>query len=217
MGNLVRLTLWFWLIGAGVVWSARALGQIQPIPQRIAHLRLDECSPPCWIGIIPGTTTIEMAKARLLTIYVEQAGFMISDSGFADGYVVPNAVENAIEGDDFFLYVRLNIGSLVDGRSETVESIGLFESGLNRSDYALTVADILSTFGAPDGVIVDDVLAGGYEITLKYEGADVVFSTLADRVDFTESPRIYLGKTSFAVAPLTDYRPWRGFGALALK
>ncbi len=212
MNRLLRLALYTCLLLTVAVFSARMAGHIQPVPQSIAHLHLLDCTPPCWIGIVPGLTTVGDAKAKLVATY---GGLQFKDSGFADGPVTANAVENAIEGDDFYLFVRLDISTLVDGKSEPVQSIGLFESRSDRSNYAPTVADILGTFGPPRWVIVEVLMSSGYEITLKYDGFDAVFSTYANRVALTENPYFYLANQALQTPP-TGYRAWKGFSALAL-
>lgn len=185
------------------------------MPPGISQLHLMDCAPPCWIGIIPGLTTVEDAKAKLITAYRGQSELQFKDSGFADGPVSPNVVENAIEGNKFYLSVRLNISTLVDGKNETVQSIGLFETREDRSHYAPTVADILGSFGPPQWVVVDESIGSGSEITLKYNGLDVVFNSHNRALILTEYPRLYLGN-QVKQAPSAHYRPWKGFGTLAL-
>ena len=121
------------------------------------------------------------------------------------------AVDNEIEGDDFYLFVRLTTSAPVDGRSETVQSITLLAARADRRNYAPTVADILGTFGAPRGVSSVEALQGQREITLKYAGLDVVFNSAPDIVSFSENPRLYLRNDAPAAG---DYRPWRGLSTL---
>ncbi|HVO43398.1 MAG TPA: hypothetical protein VMT34_12275, partial [Aggregatilineales bacterium] len=105
--------------------------------------------------------------------------------------------------------------SLIDGQSETVQSIGLFESREDRSNYAPTVADLLAFFGPPQWVAVESFVSGGHRVLLKYSGLELVFFASADQVTFTENPLLYLG------APIVDppsdaYRPWKGFNPIRL-
>jgi hypothetical protein len=110
----------------------------------------------------------------------------------------------------------MNISELVDGRNETVQSIALLTSPERQPLHSPTVADILGTFGAPQGVVVETLLTRGSEITLKYAGMDVVFRTVSNQVDFSETPHLYMGGGAAAGAS-SEYRAWRGLGTLSLQ
>src|SRR5579864_7933293 len=61
--------------------TALIVGRDQPLPERLAMLHLTDCAPPCWIGIVPGVTTIQEARKRVDAIYTlkytsSPAGFM---------------------------------------------------------------------------------------------------------------------------------------------
>jgi hypothetical protein len=66
---------WLILIGAlfgvfvGAVLASLRVGQSQPVPERLRALHLNECAPPCWIGIVPGQTSIDAARQRITAIY----------------------------------------------------------------------------------------------------------------------------------------------------
>lgn len=213
IGRLVRLALCLWLSLMAVIWGARVAGRMQPIPSGVLDLHLLDCPPPCWIGIVPGVTTIAEAKAKMVALYQQQMQMTIKDSGHADGPVYDDRVENTIESDDFYLLVRLNFSGLVDGRSEIVQSIGLFASRRDESDAVPTVADILAVLGRPQGAIIEELLNGGYEMTLKYNGLDAVFYSSARQTSFRQIPRLYLGYST-APDPSTTYRPWQGWATL---
>ena len=50
----------FTLLLAGVI----LVNYQPPSLEWVELLHLDECEPPCWIGITPGRTTVSEAKAR---------------------------------------------------------------------------------------------------------------------------------------------------------
>ena len=81
------LTLGLWLALALLSWGFRAAGQLQAIPDSISQVHLSDCRPPCWIGIIPGETTVAEAKAKIVATFSRQRNLQIKDSGFADGPV----------------------------------------------------------------------------------------------------------------------------------
>lgn len=212
MLKLATLALCFYVPLLVLVWAARALGQSQPEPQSMVQMHLLDCAAPCWMGITPNVTTIAEAKAKLIDIFTDHRGLQIKDVGFADGPVSETAVENMIEGDTFYLFIRFNISELVDGKSETVNSIDLFAPRDDREQYAPTVADVLGTLGAPQWVLVDDLMSVGDEITLKYEGLDVVFNVRNSSI-FEEIPHFHLGRAS-NLPNSVEVRPWKGFGTL---
>jgi hypothetical protein len=215
MVKLLRFALWVCLSLAGIIEGIRVAALHQPVPDSISLLHLIDCTAPCWLGIMPGSTTVEEAKAKIIGAYGGQSELKIEDSGFADGPVSPNVVENTIEGTHFFLVVRLDISQVVDGRSETVQSIHLSEPRAESRDYAPTVADLLGIFGPPQGIVVDELLSSSHIITLEYNSLEVIFHTDSDRIDLSQNPQIYLAnhitrKLSAA------YRPWKGFSTLLL-
>jgi hypothetical protein len=211
----VSLALFIFLTTA--IFSARMVGQAQPIPRSITQLHLLDCTLPCWIGIIPGETTVETAKNKLIAAFSRQTDLRIRDtSGGPDGYIAANVIENAIESDDFFVSVRLTTSTPLDGKNETVQSVDLFESRAEKRLYAPTVADILGTFGAPQGIVIEKSMNLGHEIILHYDGWAIAFYTRANRVNFAEYPRIYLVKQTLQT-PSDAYRRWKGLSSLIIE
>jgi hypothetical protein len=45
------------------------VGRSQALPDRVAHFKLQQCKLPCWIGIIPGETSLEEAIANIRSNY----------------------------------------------------------------------------------------------------------------------------------------------------
>jgi hypothetical protein len=48
-----------------LILAMHLVGSLQPLPQAMTELHLDECALPCWIGITPGKTTFDDALDRL--------------------------------------------------------------------------------------------------------------------------------------------------------
>jgi hypothetical protein len=216
MLKLLRFSLLICGVLTIALFGARIVGKSQPIPRSIQQLHLLDCAPPCWIGITPGETTVESAKAKMLAAFSGQNDLQIRDTaGSPFGYIAENVIENAIEGEHFFVSVRLTTSAVLDGKTETILSIHLVQSRDDRSGYAPTVADILGTFGPPHGIIIEHAMSIGSEITLKYAGWDAVFYTRSHHVEFTEYPRIYLVNQGLQI-PTTGYLPWKGFSTLTL-
>lgn len=77
----------FLLLGIFVV-AALLIGRAQPTPPRVAMLHLTDCELPCWIGIMPGKTTIQEAQSIVKNTYGDSAIFSISEFGDNDMDIV---------------------------------------------------------------------------------------------------------------------------------
>jgi hypothetical protein len=191
--RLAGLTFCLYLALIPAILAAMFIGRFGEFPGSLTQLHLLECLPPCWIGIVPGTTTVAEAKARIVATYAGQDDLSIKDAGFAGVPIHANVVEINIEGKQFFLYIRLNISELIDGKNEIVQSIGLFETRADKRDYAPTVSDILATFGRPRHIQVEALVNGGADLMLHYEGWYAAIYSSTGRVELSDYPRFYLG------------------------
>jgi hypothetical protein len=206
-----------WLALTAAVFGAGLAGRALPPPGGIVRLHLADCEPPCWIGITPGVSTVADAKAKILAAF---AGLRIRDTaGFPGGYVSDTTVDNEITGLNFALTVRLTTSPPVDGRSETVRAVTLMTERDDHSGYAPTVEDILATFGAPDGMFIEESVNGLRDITLAYPGLQAAFTTRPGQPGFAQNPRLYLQPTDLAGTrtPAGTYFRWAGLGALLLR
>ncbi len=57
------------------------IGRAQPPPPNVAFLHLDECQLPCWIGIVPGKTTLTEAKKLISVAFPQELGELQYDEG----------------------------------------------------------------------------------------------------------------------------------------
>ncbi len=48
---------------------AETIGRSQPPSPAIIRLHLADCAPPCWVGIIPGQTSLRDAEQRLIRTF----------------------------------------------------------------------------------------------------------------------------------------------------
>ncbi len=69
MRRLLALLSTLTLIFAFGTVAALLIGRAQPIPPRLAMLHLTDCDLPCWIGIVPGVTTVGDAKKLIRQMY----------------------------------------------------------------------------------------------------------------------------------------------------
>src|SRR3954447_24791552 len=68
------------LLTAGV-GSAVAVGHLRHSPEQVQMLHLQDCSLPCWIGIIPGKTRMNEALHLITEVYGKIPGYNISSNG----------------------------------------------------------------------------------------------------------------------------------------
>lgn len=67
--SLIRPVVALWLALLVLLSSSILLGRQQPIPPPLAIFRLHDCLLPCWIGIIPGETTVQEAQQIITAVY----------------------------------------------------------------------------------------------------------------------------------------------------
>src|SRR5258707_8222360 len=81
---VIRIAV-LWIMLAVAVSGAILIGRRQPIPDRIALLHLNDCELPCWIGIVPGKTTLGETQDRIKQVYGAIPGYELrtTDLGFA--------------------------------------------------------------------------------------------------------------------------------------
>src|SRR5579871_2579767 len=75
---LVARTLIIIFIAAAAITGAIFIGRQQPTSNRAAFLHLNDCELPCWIGIIPGKTTLTEAENRIRQTYESIPGYQLS-------------------------------------------------------------------------------------------------------------------------------------------
>jgi hypothetical protein len=60
-----------------LIGFAISLGRQQPLPESVALLHLSDCELPCWIGIIPGQTTMRQAHDQIIKTYGGQRNYAL--------------------------------------------------------------------------------------------------------------------------------------------
>lgn len=133
-GNqLPFLRLAFVLLGVFVllVSAVHALGTFLPPPSGLLQMHLSECALPCWMSIIPGTTTMQQAAQHLSTANL---GGPMSEA--PDGRSMWGEFE--VNGSRVYVQVHANEESIV--RQITI--IATLVDGI-------VFGDIVNTLGAP--------------------------------------------------------------------
>src|SRR5260370_38374078 len=95
--------------------DAILIGRQQPLPERLAMLHLTDCAPPCWIGIMPGVTTLADAAIRAETTYGNSPKYAMKLNAETSSLTVE--INNRT---DFSRVVYINIVADQSGKISTI-------------------------------------------------------------------------------------------------
>lgn len=202
--------LWIFLLALLLI--ARLIGSLQPIPENVAILHLTDCEFPCWIGIIPGKTTLGEARQRVRQIYGNLPGYIISETSAGDF-----SVTSDIRYEDE--------GPMSRGLSEII-----LESGDSTDQSIVEIIvlwEIIPSRNNPDIGSLQGILGSPTYIFLRGSGTaefpDLAYPNLQLIVglNMTDCASVPMGKivgslTLYAHMPPPESwpfipRPWRGF------
>jgi len=202
------------ILGSGAV----LLGRVQPIPERFAMLRFNDCAPPCWIGITPGQTTLEEAVVQINDTFRESANIeSIKEDKFQA------AVEVVLRSrDDPSFRVAVSLDTRDTSRSAPITTITFFFMGALRDQVRL--ADLIRLLGSPAQInYIQPLNLNRYYFSFAYGShrsyaVDMVISAgKAERVEYWHSPEwLRFAYYGAAFGTLRDEmsRRWRGFTTL---
>lgn len=163
-------TLFFLAMTTG----AQALGSTQPLNPALAGF-IEGCEDkpqPCWYGIVPGVTTVKMAKQM-----VRDRGFLQTDVGIlpysGGGYLFDYEQDsNTACGASLRHYYGGASNQVRE--TDTVDEIMLFDCP------RLTLNNLMDIRGDPEGIIVGSTPMGGQEMLIMNNA-----STLVGTSDFS--------------------------------
>jgi hypothetical protein len=119
-----------------VTVTAVLFGRQQPLPESVAMLRLTDCELPCWIGIVPGKTTIGEARDRVLRTYPDLKFDNSTDGGGfyffimnSDRFRVEFGVEHKVTDDAVVERIWLSKNSGLAGVAEFYSTLSNYEQG----------------------------------------------------------------------------------------
>jgi hypothetical protein len=194
------LVLVFALAICAPILSARQ----SAMPGVLLALRLTDCAPPCWIGIVPGVTTIDAAGDRIMAVF---------------------GPWSIAETSPTFLWARLNtqpdtgmLNIFLQAQTDSVVDTITFDFQAIYSRDRTTVADLHRVFGAPSRVAVPSPLLTT-DFGLVY-GSDeqgmMVFCPATDSIAWDQRVDgvMFYTKRQLPVAPSTEVKRWQGFRPL---
>jgi hypothetical protein len=120
------------------------------LPDKVYILHLQDCALPCWIGIVPGTTTIGEARELIQARYVE-AGFEIEIVATDTDYTRAYALQISAHDEPLGLSVWLNdMASEIQRDTSIVRTINIYPHVQpDQEQYMPTVVDMMVALGRP--------------------------------------------------------------------
>lgn len=197
------------------------LGRATPLPEEVALLHLgDMCELPCWIGITPGKTKFEEAKAILSKVY-NQGNPLIFDPMY---HVTQVTVANGMR-------FSVNFGGILNSPDSIVSSIALRPV----ASAKIPVAHMLNHIDLPQGVRSSSISYGGelylnittlatswINIYLAKDTHHILvrngYETVSNQLISISQPVEFIWISSVEVKnPLSaDYTTWHGFGMYSI-
>src|SRR5258708_19418668 len=141
---------------------ALLLGRAQPMPDQLALLHLGDCQLPCWIGIVPGKTTVGEARQRIKNVYGKISSFAVDETE------ITSCCIKIVEDGQLRLLITLNTW----GNQPDSTGIQLIYLDLVRQRSELTpnlsIADTIGFLGNPNYFVFSPPSGGHFPPTLIY-------------------------------------------------
>jgi hypothetical protein len=139
MQRLLSFTLALLAACALFVGGARWVGARQPQPPIVEGLRLDDCALPCWVGIVPGQTTMDEAYRRMVeAFHYTRSGNQMEAGRFRNLH--------------FYVPVNSPVRALPVTLHTIDDKVALVQLVIT-DRRRLTFADIILAYGAPTCVM----------------------------------------------------------------
>lgn len=211
MRTLIRIVILFCILQTVVIVVAMLVGRHQPISGELALLRLKDCAPPCWIGITPGTTTLQQAKQRIAAAF-DSTTYVIRYKTTPPELLA------------FLLYDRMNpafglevlIAANGIGRDRPIAAISLFF--INFHDFQIPLGEMVNALGSPTYFRVRNTLpnplyGAALAFSNKQSNGILVGVSCDNRIQYNR-PTGWLDFTADPLAPASSsilLKSWRGF------
>lgn len=193
------------------VSAARVVGQQRPASPLLATLRLTDCVSPCWIGIVPGKTTIEDARERINTVYGKPGEYTLTFDGAMPSGLIWASLDHARES---FGVVWITL----DAQSDNVVDVIRFDFNSIYVEKLPTLGEFHQLLGAPSRMVLSAGAIGPMNATMAMAYGDDVQGTLIftmwyPRFHWTQQVRtlILYGAGQLPLARSTELKAWRGF------
>src|SRR5258708_2981658 len=209
MRRFLALILTLCLTFSVFTGAAILIGRQQPLPEHLAMLHLTDCAPPCWIGIMPGVTTLADAAIRAKTTYGNSPKYAMKLNAETSSLTVE--INNRT---DFSRVVYINIVADLSGKISTI----VFHS--YGKENSPNIGELNSILGLPkkllSGGAVPDTDPRTY--FLIFSGTNCVYAEIIPFPDIQTSALQYPTLLSFVgsdqctpLARNARWQSWLGF------
>ena len=197
-----------------MLWFARR----QLPPDYLAALHFADCAIPCWIGIDPGTTTLDEAYPQISALFDNDAIYQAAVIRYPSSESMTLTLQSRVEPAN-------NIVVMLKGRADgVIETISFFFTqkinlGAHAADMqspvaAITSGKLSSLLGAPSRMIVPNPMAIALDDFVMVYGDDQRGALLSSLDANRESPVMALelyanGKMPVSTSP--RFKRWGGF------
>ncbi|SRR5258708_6625418 len=221
MRRLILFTLALWVTLVAAVVIAVGVGHQQPASKRLTQLHLNDCELPCWIGIVPGKTTLEDAQKHITGIYGQSydVAYDVFDSQSTYRQVYVNITEKGDVKEENTMSFEFFV------KADDSHIIQFIEFYFPHSSLP-TTAEIFGALGSPTQFKLSDIAndprvnADPQILFFNYGGnnysvltgispgltTSILWNTPIRFIDISPIP--YQPETQCVVNQL---RPWRGF------
>jgi len=148
--RLIRLVVLTMFACMTLIAVAVYISRVQPLPEKFAFVRLVDCVLPCWIGIIPGKTTIFEARTVIRNVY-PSAAFDVTDLPTWSLYPFAIAMQVQHKREPRQLFITLNQFATEEQTEDSVvHDIQLYTySPDEQFETDVNVGDMMLLLGEP--------------------------------------------------------------------
>jgi hypothetical protein len=200
-----------WLLFLSICAAVALLPKLGRGTNPTAVLKLDYCVLPCWIGIIPGKTTIAEARHLIQASYPE---FRMTVTNADYIYSFAYALKLTAKHNEFYLFVIFNDSTNeAPNDSSVIHDIAVLIDSQNENiaEVRPTVIDMMLALGRPDCLVP---LYGNHTSwpAMLYPRLHILISVgLPDlKVDPYGSSVLHIADAQETCR--TNNAVWRGFG-----
>jgi hypothetical protein len=190
-----------------LICAALLVGLRQPPSDWARLLRLDECALPCWVGIQPGTTSLDDAQAKVRQAYGDETAYTLEDFGSWQFAVTDERSHHRIG-------ITLDAGGERQTVPPTVQQILLWADVIPTQRFSLR--DLYGSLGTPQDLHLAWIGSAPY-LMILYRHEQVGLATNALGCDAV-SPAQKIYQIIISARSLGDYfgwatapSPWLGF------
>jgi hypothetical protein len=213
MRRLILCTLGIWVLFVLVLSASVIIGRQQPNSRRSAILHLLDCDVGCWLGIVPGRTTINEANQKLKEVFGDSPEYsliVIGDSPISMVIQRRSGTASMTAISPIWISVR------AVSNTDFVDTIQLNFTGGGVSGQP-TIGEIYTLLGAPQRVIVDTT--NPLTFFLDYEDSTLhmlVVTHPQERIDPSQaiSGMVWYSDATQMPVNISEFRPWYGFAPL---